>query len=98
MVPRGNLAGTTTTWAIAREAEAKIGLVRNKTRTAGKKHTLKKDEASYVNGEGMDVVNHQVGCSQGNSHQSHLAAYCYNTSVEHITNCTWQTCCRANHR
>ena len=85
MVPSRHLAGAATARAVAGEAEAQIRLVGDEAGATRIQHTLQQDQHGDVDREGMDVVDHEVGRSQGNRTGGHLASHGNYGAVEHLT-------------
>lgn len=85
VVPSRHLASTATAGAVTGEAETEVRLVGNQAAAAGIEHTLQQDQHRHVNREGVNVVDHEVGRSQGDRTCSHLAAHGNNRAVEGLT-------------
>ena len=84
VVPGRHLTGTATAGAVAGEAEAQVRLVGNEAGAARVEHTLQQDQHGDVDREGVDVVDHEVGRSQGDRRGGHLAAHGDDGAVEHL--------------
>ncbi len=96
VVPSRHLTGAATTRAIAREAEAEVGLIGDETGVTGVKHTLQKNQHRHVNREGVNVVHHEISGAKGDRRSGNFAANSDHRTVEHFTHARKSVgCCAA---
>ncbi len=82
MVPTRHLAGAAPTGAVAGEAETQVHLIWNQTRRTGEQNPFEENQDSDVNGESMDMVDHEICRAQGDRHHGYLATYCHHIATE----------------
>ncbi|MFM1843097.1 MAG: hypothetical protein RLZZ490_1839 [Cyanobacteriota bacterium] len=75
VVPTRNLAGAAATGAITGEAEAEVRFIGDKARATGVQYPFEENQGCYVDGEGVDVVNHEVSSTQGDGHHGDFSGY-----------------------